>query len=216
MSELIEKLEAQITPRRLKKFRQVIENRTRDLTVLIEAIHKGHNQSAILRTCEAFGLQEVYVVEGENTPFNPHRAISQGLHKWLDIQKFSDTKSAISQLKAKGYQIWASYLHSEAIPLEQIDFTQKIALFFGNELKGISPEYLPLCDGNFIIPMYGFAESFNVSVAVGISLYEATQQRLKRLGKVGTLTPEEKEQLYEQFLKKSVGEKTLQALSKNG
>ncbi len=207
-------LEKILTPDRINRIKQVISQRIKSVTVVLESIHKGFNQSAILRTCEAFGLLNVHVIESDQTPFSPSSSISQGAHKWLNIHRYRDPLEAIRRVRAEGFQLWASYLHADAVPLSQIDFSKPVALLFGNELNGVSPSLLPHCDGNFVIPMYGFAESFNVNVSVGIALYEATTRRREYLDRPGDLSPEEMEQLYFDYLQRSGGDKLVSRLIK--
>ena len=182
-----------LLPQRVERIEEVLSHRTRQLTVLVESIHKGHNESAILRSCDAFGVQDVHVISSSEKRFRPKRSIARGSQKWVDIHRYQHTKEAIEQLRADGYQIWASHLGEASVPLQSLDLTGKVVLAFGNEKEGISQEMVDACDGCFKIPMLGFAQSFNVSVAVAISLYEAVQQRVAAFGSNGDLPDDEKD-----------------------
>ncbi len=189
-----------LTPKRLARLKEVIGRRTRQITVGLESIHKGHNQSAILRSCDAFGIQDVHIIESTGTPFRPNSEISIGAEKWLDLHFYENPQQMLQHLHEQGYQVWASSFHEEAVDISQIDLTQRVALLFGSERFGISQELENAADGRFIIPMQGFSQSFNVSVAVAISLYEAVRQRMEKFGSNGDLSDEEKEALLQRFI----------------
>ena len=153
-----------ILPERLMRLHRVLNQRTRYISVLLEAIDDGHNQAAVLRTADAFGVQNISVVEGDQ-PFHPNKKITQGSHKWLTIKKHPDLQTAIQELRAEGYQICVTYLGGNAVPIGEIDLSKPTVLLFGNEHRGISEEAAELADQKFYIPMVGFVQSFNISVA---------------------------------------------------
>lgn len=202
-------LEELVLEGRLARFREVLANRTRQLTVVLEALHKGHNQSAVLRSCDAFGVQDVHVIESEELRFRPCTSISSGSDKWLTLHRYREVGEAVAQLRARGYALWASSLDEGACTLSQLDLTGRVALLFGNERDGLSQELLGESDGCFRIPMFGFAQSFNVSVAASIALHEAVRQRVERWGKNGDLSLEEQECLLQRFTEKSVKPRVL-------
>ncbi len=209
-----EELAVLVQPARLERLREVVEHRTQQLTVILEMVEKGHNQSAILRTCDAFGILDVHLVERPKKRFKPTKGQTQGVHKWLNMHRYTSTLEAVQHLKQQGYQVWASHLDPEAKPLPEVDLTGKIALLFGNEMEGILPETRAACDGSFVIPMFGFSQSFNVSVAAAITLYEASRQRLKQQGHLGDLTPEEKETLLKSYKARSISRRVLRELQR--
>ena len=169
-TELIKHLSEFATEKRIKTFQSVLENRTRNITVVLEDIFQGHNASAVLRTCDCFGIQDIYTIENENE-FIPNPEVDMGSSKWLTIQSRKSTSKTIKELKKKGYTIVSTTPKHNATPLYEFDVTKnKIALLFGTELTGLSDEALSLSDAFVKIPMYGFTESFNISVSVSIIL----------------------------------------------
>lgn len=124
-----------ILPERLRRLHQVLNQRTRYISVLLEAIDDGHNQAAVLRTADAFGIQDISVVEGDQ-PFHPNKKITQGAHKWLTIKTYPYLETAIRELKLQGYRICVSYLGGGAVPIGEIDLSEPTVLLFGNEHRG--------------------------------------------------------------------------------
>jgi len=192
-----------IRPERLMRLYQVLNQRTRYISVLLEAVDDGHNQAAVLRTADAFGIQDISVVTG-NKPFEPRKKITQGSHKWLTIKRKPDLQTAIKDLKSEGYQIYATYLGDDAVPIGEIDLSKPTVLIFGNEHKGISKEAANLADGKFYIPMYGFVQSFNISVAAALALQEVTKRAREIAGDRYGLTDEEKRELLLEWIMKTL------------
>jgi len=188
-----------IVPERLKRMYDVLNRRTRYITVLIEGVDDRHNQSAVLRSAEAFGLQDVYVVTGQ-TDFRPNKFVTRNADKWLTIHKKPDIKTAIEDLQANGYQVLATYLGEGTIPLQEINLSKPTALLFGNEHNGISEEALRLADGKFMIPMQGFVQSFNISVAAALTLYDITERARRLIRERYYLTCDEKKEIYEKWM----------------
>jgi len=188
-----------IVPERLKRMYDVLNKRTRYITVLTEGVDDRHNQSAVLRSAEAFGLQDVYIVTGQ-TNFRPNKFVTRNADKWLTIHQKPDIRTAIEDLQANGYQVLASYLGEETIPLQEIDLSKPTALLFGNEHSGISEEALQLADGKFMIPMQGFVQSFNISVAAALTLYDVTERAKRLIKERYYLTVEEKKNIYEKWM----------------
>lgn len=169
-----------MTPAREKKFREVISKRQQTLTVILENIHDPHNISAILRTCDAVGILEVYVINTRDTLKKKlGKKSSASARKWVNVNYYSSVEDCVKTLKIKGHAIYATHLSSDAVNLYDLDLAKPVALAFGNEHAGVSEELLGCADGNFIIPMMGMIPSLNVSVACAVSLYEALRQRLK-------------------------------------
>jgi tRNA (guanosine-2'-O-)-methyltransferase len=169
-----------MTPEREERLSFVLNKRQNDLTVVLENVFDPHNISAVMRTCDAVGIQEIYVL---NNRIPRHkkwgRQSSSSAAKWLTIHQFSDIDECFNELRKKYTKIFATHLSSSSIDLYDIDFTEKVALVFGNEHSGVSEEVLPLVDGNFIIPQVGIIRSLNISVACAVTVYEAFRQKNK-------------------------------------
>ena len=166
-------------PRRYKKLRQVLDRRQPDLTVLTEDVHKPHNLSAIMRTCDAVGVFSIHTVNSHSQEVPTYSQVAQGSEKWVYLHTHPDITTAIKQLHQEGYKIYAAHLSEEAVDYRQIDYTQPTAILLGAEKWGVSQEAAKLVDGHIIIPMLGMVESLNVSVAAAVILFEAQRQRLE-------------------------------------
>ena len=191
-----------LTLHRVQRLIEVLNHRTLHIVVGMEAVDDGHNQAAILRSADAFGVQEVAVVVGQ-APFEPSKRVTQGAHKWLTIRKYPDIATAMAELRARGYRIWASRLHPEAVPLDEVDLSRPAVFFFGNEHEGLSEDAIRHADGSFVIPMVGFAQSLNVSVAAAITLYHTTRRARALLGDAYTLPPAERRRLLRAWLRQA-------------
>ncbi|MBI9042268.1 RNA methyltransferase [Lutibacter sp.] len=203
----IEHLEKLVTEKRKNLFKKVLENRTRHFTIAIEDIFQPHNASALVRTCDVFGIQDINVIE-EKYQFYASRLVAKGAQKWIDFNMYnkSDTNNSIdciNSLKAKGYKIIATTPHNDSCFLQDFDITQKSAFFFGVEKAGLSKDVLDNADGYLQIPMVGFTESLNISVAAAIIL-QNVQERLLKSDLNWQLTPEEKNEKYLDWLEKSI------------
>ncbi len=169
-----------MTPAREKKFREVISKRQTGLTVVLENIHDPHNISAILRTCDAVGILEVYVINTRDVLKKKlGKKSSASARKWVKVHYFNSVEDCVLKLRENGFSIYATHLSADAHNLYDLDLSKPVALAFGNEHAGVSDELLAHADGNFIIPMMGMIPSLNVSVACAVSLYEALRQRDK-------------------------------------
>jgi tRNA (guanosine-2'-O-)-methyltransferase len=166
------------SPRRIARFRQVLEQRQPDLTVVMENIHDPHNVSAILRTADAVGVARIdllYTVE----PFPKiGRKSSSSANKWIDRRRYTSVAACFDALHAEGFRVYATRLGTGTVPLYDVDLTGRVALVLGNEHRGVSEEAAAAADGLLSIPMMGMIESLNVSVAAAVCLYEALRQRL--------------------------------------
>jgi tRNA (guanosine-2'-O-)-methyltransferase len=187
-----------LAPRR-ERIEQVIANRTRTVTVVLDRLEDTFNMAAVLRTCEAMGLQEVHVIRNPDAPFAPNSKVTQGSDKWLDLHLHADFTACAKFLKARGYRVLASAISPGATSLFELKFDQKIALVFGNERFGVSEEVLTNSDGTFWIPMYGFVQSMNISAAASACITRAVAWRVEHLGAQGDLSEAEKTELREQF-----------------
>jgi tRNA (guanosine-2'-O-)-methyltransferase len=166
-----------MTERRREKFLAVIKQRQPDLTVVMENIHDPHNVSAILRTADAVGILEVQLVYVDTEFPALGKKSSASALKWVKRNKFSSIPECYDELRRRGFRIYATRLGKRSRSLYDIDLTEKVALVFGNEHRGVSAEASELADGNIQIPMAGMIESLNVSVACAVTLYEAFRQR---------------------------------------
>lgn len=171
-----------ITPNKREMFDRIAANRTKHLTVVMENIYQEHNASAVLRTCDCFGLQELHVIEKDNA-YKIQRDIALGAGRWVDMYNYDDsenvTKDCLNNLKSKGYKVIATTPHTDSQTIYDLDLSQPIALVFGTERRGISEEVIEMADEFVKIPMYGFTESFNISVSAAIVL-NTLRQRLEQ------------------------------------
>jgi len=167
-----------MTPERKAKLEYVLSRRQNDITIVLENVFDPHNISAVMRTCDAVGVQELYVL---NTKIPPHKKwgakSSSSAAKWLTIYQFANSEECFAELRKKYSKILTTHLSSDAVNLYQIDLTQPVALVFGNEHSGVSEEIRKFADGNFIIPQSGIIRSLNISVACAVTLYEAYRQK---------------------------------------
>ena len=163
--------------------------RTRHIAVVLEDIYQSHNASAVLRSCDCFGVQDVHVIEANN-PFNPAGDVAVGSSKWVDYYPYADTPSAYQRLRSLGYRIVATTPHTDDTLITDLDISQPIALVFGTELTGLTQQAIDLADSYVKIPMYGFTESFNISVCAALSLFSLTS-RLRTSNLPWQLSPEQ-------------------------
>ncbi len=167
------------TERRLQRIRSVLEHRQDDLTLVLEDIHDPHNVSAILRSADAVGIKEVQLLYTKEKFPSIGKKSSASAGKWVTRRKFRSVEECYSRLRDEGFRIYASELDPQSQSIYDLELTEKVALVFGNEHRGVSAEAAALSDGRFRIPMYGMIESLNVSVACAVTLYEALRQRLE-------------------------------------
>ena len=167
-----------MTPERNDRLNAVLDKRQLNLTIVFENVSDPHNISAVMRTCDAVGIQEIYIL---NTVMSTHKKwsakSSSSAAKWLTIHQFTDVQSCFEALRKKYNKIYTTHLSTDAVDLYDMDLTENIALIFGNEHSGVSEELIGLADGNFIIPQVGIIKSLNISVACAVTLYEAFRQK---------------------------------------
>lgn len=168
------------TRSRIAKVERILNFKQPDLHLVLEEVVNTHNASAVVRTCDAAGILYVDLIYSEAVPFPVNEAISTRAEKWLHFQRYASTEACLSALKKKGMKIAATHLGKAAQPYTALDYTQPIAVIFGNESEGISDEARKLADHIIKIPMLGMAQSLNLSVSVGIILYEAMKQRREK------------------------------------
>lgn len=187
--DLLTYLEGFITENRKEGFLRVLKNRTKHFTVAMEDVFQLHNTSAVMRSCEIFGIQQLNVVE-QKFGKSIDKEIAMGAEKWVDINRFSSIQDCITNLKGKGYQIIATTPHNDSCLLHEFDITKPSALFFGTERDGLSEEVMQQADGFLKIPMVGYTESLNISVSAAIIIQDVTN-RLRQSDIHWQLTEEE-------------------------
>ncbi len=202
MKDYIKYLEEFVTANRKAVFKQVLNNRTRYFTVALEDLYQMHNISAVVRSADVFGWQDLHIVQKKYEPKLSH-SIAKGAEKWLDMYRYKDTLSAIETLRQKGYQIVATTPHTNDVNLQDFDIFKPSVFFFGVEKEGLSNEVLQQADVYLKIPMYGFTESLNISVAAALIMRDVTE-RLRQSDINWQLTEVEKEQIYLNWLEKSI------------
>ncbi|MEX1001727.1 MAG: RNA methyltransferase [Crocinitomicaceae bacterium] len=179
---LLQQFYEHISENKRSKFEQIILNRTQYITVVLEDIFQPHNAAAVLRSCDCFGVQDVHIIENENT-YAPNKEIDMGSSKWLSLnrynQKENNTGDTIEQLKLKGYKIVATTPHKNDCLIDELPLDQPVALLFGTEASGLSDLAMDAADEFVKLPMYGFTESYNISVSVALALYELTERMRK-------------------------------------
>ncbi len=179
---LIEQFFEHISENKKEKFRENVKNRTRHITVLLENLFQPHNASAVLRSCDCFGIQDIHIVENYNK-YTTNREIDMGSSKWLNLHKYNthehNTLEAINHLKGKGYKIVATTPHTNDCMIDDLPLDEPIALMFGTELTGLTDVALDHADAYVKLPMYGFTESYNISVCVALALFSTTERMRK-------------------------------------
>lgn len=209
--ELIEYMSGFISDNRRQKFEEVIKWRTRHITVILEDIYQPHNASAVLRSCDCFGIQDIHVIENKNR-YNINPDVALGSPKWLNLNKYNkndnNTLDCIRSLKEKGYRIVATTPHKDDCNIEDLKVDGKLALMFGTELEGISPLAKEHADEFVKIPMFGFTESFNISVSAAICLHTLVG-KLHASNIDWHLSDEEKNEVLLKWLRSSINKADL-------
>lgn len=205
-NQLLEHLLSFLTERRKNLFEEVISKRTRHFTVATEDVYQLHNTSAIMRSCDVFGVQDLHVIE-EKVSKKIDREIAMGAQKWVNIDRHHSTKECIDNLKENGYQIIATTPHNNSTELKDFDISKKSAFFFGKEKEGLSDIVLEAADGYLKIPMYGFTESLNISVSAAIIL-QTLITKVKDSDVVWELSELEKNEIKLQWAKMSIKSST--------
>ena len=165
-----------MTPERHTRILEMLNKRQVDLTVCMEGVHKPHNLAAVVRTCDAIGVNDVHAV-WKNETMRVSGGITMGSQNWVNVHNYSNTKDAILRLKEQGMQVLVTNLSETAVDFREIDYTKPTAIILGQEKFGASDEALALADQDIVIPMVGMVQSLNVSVACAVTLYEAQRQR---------------------------------------
>ncbi len=207
-AQLVEHLGRHVTPRRLRRMRAVLAERTRWITVVLEEVYQPHNASAVLRSCECFGAQEVHVVE-ERNEFRASRDVALGAARWLDVVRWKAGEApaierCCDDLAARGYRLVAATPADDAASVDDFDPCRgPMAVLFGTEMEGLTPEALGRCRERIRIPMVGFTESLNISVSAALVLRELTR-RLRQGAVDWRLGEAEREELLLRWLRGSI------------
>jgi tRNA (guanosine-2'-O-)-methyltransferase len=204
--KLLNYLESYLTDKRKNLFKKVLESRTRHFAVVLEDIFQPHNASAVVRTADIFGVQDVHAIENRYTN-KVSRHVAKGSQKWITSKRYKsdgdNTQTCLDNLREKGYQIIATTPHNDSCLLQDFDVTKKSAFVFGVEAEGVSDFVKEQADGFLKIPMVGFTESLNISVAAAIILQDVTT-KLRNSSVDWQLSQEEKEELYFNWVKKTI------------
>jgi len=206
-SDLLAYLSDFVTERRRRRMLEVLAQRTRYLTVVLEDLYQPHNGSAVLRSCDAFGVQDVHIVERKNR-YRTNPDIELGTSQWLTLHRHRDSEAApdalLRTLSEAGYRTVATARRDDAVPLEELDLEAgPVALLFGTEISGLTPETIAGADEALWIPMHGFVESFNISVSVALCLQELSR-RLRSSGIDWAIPEEDRRRIYLDWVRKSI------------
>ncbi len=205
---LVQHLAQYVSDHKKEFIEKVLALRTRHVTVVLEDIYQSQNASAVVRTCECMGVQDIHIVENTSA-YQTNTRVLKGSHKWMDLIRYrlkdtNNTEVCLQHLRKQGYTVYTADPAEEGVSIHDVDITQgKVAIMFGNELQGVSDYALAHCDQKVRIPMYGFTESLNISVSVAICLNTLISKLHHDFGKHG-LTHEEKEELTLQWYRKVV------------
>ena len=200
--KLLAYLEEFISEKRMNRFNDILSQRTNFITVAVEDVFQMHNTSAVIRSCESFGIQQAHLIEGKYGQ-RLDEEIAMGAQKWVDVKRYKNSKEAVNALKKKGYKIVATSPHANSSLLQDYKLDGKVALFFGTENKGLSDYVLENADASLKIPMVGFTESLNISVSAAIILQQLTT-KLKSSGLEWKLNPTEMMEKRLDWTKKSI------------
>lgn len=190
-----------MTGKRREKLLSVLQKRQNNLTVVLENVFDPHNESAVMRTCDSVGIQDIFIINNRVPPKKKWGFKSgSSAKKWITIHEFKNAEDCFKELRSQYDKILTTHLASDAISLYHIDFTKSIALVFGNERFGVSEEARALADGNFVIPQCGIIQSLNISVACAVAVYEAYRQKeLAGHYKEASLSIEKRNELLQQW-----------------
>jgi tRNA (guanosine-2'-O-)-methyltransferase len=201
--EVVDLLLPFVTEERMRRIAEVLSQRTYNLTVVLDGMVDTGNVAAVMRTADGFGLQSFHAVDTAGT-YKHSRRTAQGAQKWLDRYRWRAAAACVEYLRSNDYRLLAAHVDPAATPIDSVDFGERTALVFGNELAGVSNELLGMIDDSVFIPISGFVESYNVSVAAGVCLHVARRDRMVRLGRHGDLIGSDRDRLEAVFMMKSV------------
>lgn len=187
-------LEDLLTPERIARIDAVLDARLGSLTAAVEDTYDPHNAAATIRTSEALGLQELHVIEpGER--FSAVKGVTRGAHRWLELHRWPAADVAATALQERGFRVYATLPDARAVSIEEVDVSRPIAVIFGNEHDGVSQTAIAACDGTLTVPMFGFTESYNLSVTVGLAMSRLACRRRAHIEATGDLDPARKARL---------------------
>lgn len=202
----IDELETYLTPERIARIKTVLDTRLEQFTVVLDNVCDPHNISAVLRSCEAFGIQDVHVIETVE-PFRVNAEVSHHTEKWLSIHCWPGYTECCSALHSRGFAVYATSMSEQAESIFSLPVNRPLALVFGNEHRGVDPALAVQCDGKVVIPMTGFVQSLNVSVAAAVAMNTISHAMRNELGGKALLSPERRSALYRQWLERQVNDK---------
>ncbi len=200
-AEVIQRLSPHLSDERQERIRSVVRERTYHVVTVVEGLANTGNVSAVMRTAEGLGLQEFHVIRGSVPPKKSART-TQGADKWLDVHFHETAAACVEPLRRRGYRIAVTHLDASAVPISALDFSEPVAIVLGNELSGVSEEMISRADASVLLPMTGFVQSYNISVAAAMALYHADQAR--RAAGAGALSADELERLEADFTMRAV------------
>jgi tRNA (guanosine-2'-O-)-methyltransferase len=186
-------LEPMLTPERIARIDAVLAARLTSVVTVVEDTYDPHNAAATIRTTEAFGLGELHAIE-PNQRFAAAKGVTRGSHKWVDIHRWKRAEDAVGALHTRGFKVYAT-LPGAPFSIENVDVSTPIAIAFGNEHSGLTPEAVQACDGAVGVPMFGFSESFNLSVTVALAMSRVAARRRAQIGSTGDLPEAERRRL---------------------
>ncbi|MCB0635829.1 MAG: RNA methyltransferase [Lewinella sp.] len=197
-----------MTDRRRERLREAAYRRQLNLTVVLENVHDQHNIGAVLRSCDAVGIAEIYVLHNEvgiqHKNLTLGKRTSAGTRRWVDVHYFTDTDACFDKIRTRYDRVYATHMAEDAVGLYELDLTEAVALVFGNEHDGISQPALDRCDGNFLVPQMGMVQSLNISVACAVTVYEAFRQRSAKdfYGDGNPASAADREALFQEYMER--------------
>ncbi len=197
------KLEPWVTERRRARIDRVLEQRLQGITVVLVRLYDPHNGAAVLRTAEGMGLQDLHAVEAVDQTFQISPKVTIGCDKWVDLHRYESLRACRDELREQGYVLWGAVVGAGR-PVTDLPEDRKVALVFGNERDGLSDQERALCDEEFSLPMWGFSESYNLSVSVGMTLQELVPRYRMALAAPGDLPPWRRARLRAVWLFRSI------------
>lgn len=189
-----------LNPVRRFRLEEAIRHRSRTLVPVLHGVHDPHNQAAVMRSCEALGLQEFHFIQstsGRSLHASPR--VTQNAHRWIDVIEHAEFADVQDLLRERRMALYAAAFNEDAVPLQEMDCTRPLAMVFGNESQGLPDDIIDACDGTFVIPLYGLSQSLNVSVAAAVTLSWVVEARRRAWGSPGDLDPEDQMKLRRRF-----------------
>jgi tRNA (guanosine-2'-O-)-methyltransferase len=180
-------LEPMLTAERIARIDAVLAARLASIATAVEDTYDPHNAAATIRTTEALGLQDLHVIE-PHIRFSATKGVTRGSHRWIDLHRWPDAEAAVAHLRSTGFRVYATAPDAK-VSVEDVDVSGPLAILFGNEHEGLSPSAIAACDASITVPMFGFTESYNLSVTVGLAMSRLAARRRAYIGRAGDLDP---------------------------